>query len=125
MTFDNALAHRIYAGADMLLMPSIYEPCGLNQMYALRYGTLPIVRMTGGLVDTVRPFDGTNKDEANGFGFGSASPSELYLATWLGMLNYKDARLWKALQANGMAEDFSWERSARQYEDVYRRAGAA
>ncbi|HEV7919280.1 MAG TPA: glycogen synthase GlgA [Thermoanaerobaculia bacterium] len=125
LTFDNALAHRIYAGADMLLMPSIYEPCGLNQMYALRYGTLPIVRLTGGLADTVEPFDGTNKEEANGFGFLSASSSELYLATWLGMLNHKDARLWKTLQANGMGEDFSWERSARQYEDVYRRAGAA
>ncbi|HEX8170070.1 MAG TPA: glycogen synthase GlgA [Thermoanaerobaculia bacterium] len=120
--FDNALAHRLYGGADMLLMPSIYEPCGLNQMYALRYGTVPIVRLTGGLADTVIPFDGTNGDSANGFGFVAAHPLELYLSTWVAMLNYKDASLWKALQANGMAADFSWDRSARMYEAVYQRA---
>src|SRR5437879_10826150 len=85
--FDNALAHRIYAGSDILLMPSIYEPCGLNQMYALRYGTVPIVRLTGGLVDTVIPFDGTNIEEANGFGFVSPAPGDLFTATWIGMLN--------------------------------------
>ena len=120
--FDNALAHRIYAGADMLLMPSIYEPCGLNQMYALRYGTLPIVRLTGGLADTVNPFDGTNLGEANGFGFVAAHPVELYLATWVAMLNFKDVHTWKDLQANGMAADFSWERSAKEYERIYKLA---
>ena len=117
--FDNALAHRIYAGADMLLMPSMYEPCGLNQMYALRYGTIPVVRLTGGLADTVIPFDGTNLDDANGFGFVAAHPVELYLATWVASLNFKDGSVWKALQANGMAADFSWERSAREYDRVY------
>jgi starch synthase len=120
--FDNALAHRIYAGADLLLMPSMYEPCGLNQMYALRYGTLPIVRLTGGLADTVIPFDGTNIDVANGFGFVAAHPVELYLATWVAMLNFKDGHAWKSLQANGMAADFSWERSAREYEHTYKLA---
>ena len=120
--FDNELAHRIYAGSDLLLMPSIYEPCGLNQMYALHYGTVPVVRLTGGLVDTVNPFDGTNRSAANGFGFLSTDPMDLYAATWLGMLNYKDLRLWKQLQANGMHTDFSWERSAREYEQVYARA---
>ena len=120
--FDNSLAHRIYAGSDMLLMPSMYEPCGLNQMYSLRYGTLPVVRLTGGLADTVIPFDGTNKDEADGFGFHHLSAEELYLATWVGMLTMKDSRTWKALQGNGMAHDFSWDRSARQYDDVYRLA---
>ncbi|HEY0157195.1 MAG TPA: glycogen synthase [Thermoanaerobaculia bacterium] len=120
--FDNALAHRIYGGADMLLMPSIYEPCGLNQMYALRYGTVPIVRLTGGLADTVIPFDGTNGDVANGFGFVAPHPLELYLSTWLAMLNFKDGASWKSLRANGMAADFSWERSARAYDAVYRRA---
>lgn len=120
--FDSALAHRIYAGCDMLLMPSIYEPCGLNQMYALRYGTIPIVRMTGGLADTVIPFDGTNLDEANGFGFVAAHPLDLYLATWLGVLNYRERGTWKSLQANGMAADFSWDRSARLYDEIYRRA---
>ena len=120
--FDNAYAHRIYAGADILLMPSIYEPCGLNQMYALRYGTIPVVRLTGGLVDTVIPFDGTNGKVGNGFGFVRPVPDELYAATWISMLNYRDARTWKALQTNGMAADFSWDRSAREYEAVYRRA---
>lgn len=120
--FDNALAHRIYAGADMLLVPSIYEPCGLNQMYALRYGTVPVVRLTGGLVDTVNPFDGTNLDAATGFGFVAANPVDLYLATWIAMLNYKDANVWKTLQQNGMEADFSWERSARQYDEIYSRA---
>lgn len=123
--FDNALAHRIYAGADILLMPSIYEPCGLNQMYALRYGAVPVVRMTGGLVDTVIPFDGSNLDEANGFGIGSTSPNDFFAATWIAMLNYKDGRVWRSLQDNGMSADFSWERSARQYEQIYQRAMAA
>jgi starch synthase len=120
--FDTTLATRIYAGADMLLMPSIYEPCGLNQMYALRYGTIPVVRLTGGLADTVIPYDGTNLDTANGFGFIAAHSLELYLATWLAMLNYRDGAAWKSLQANGMEADFSWERSARRYDEVYRRA---
>ena len=123
--FDNALAHRIYAGTDMLLMPSIYEPCGLNQMYALRYGTIPVVRLTGGLVDTVIPFDGTNLDVANGFGFVAAHPVELYLATWVAMLNFKDGGTWKSLQTNGMEADFSWDRSARQYDEVYRKASGS
>jgi starch synthase len=120
--FDNALAHRIYAGSDMLLMPSIYEPCGLNQMYAMQYGTVPVVRLTGGLADTVVPFDGTNLGDATGFGFVAAHPVELYLATWVGMLNYKDAPVWKTLRTNGMEHDFSWERSARLYDEVYRLA---
>jgi starch synthase len=120
--FDNALAHRLYGAADMLLMPSIYEPCGLNQMYALRYGTVPIVRHTGGLVDTVIPFDGTNEDVATGFAFGSTEPGDLYLATWLAILNFNDAKRWRTLQRNGMTTDFSWERSAAEYDLVYRRA---
>lgn len=120
--FDQALAHRIYAGCDMLLMPSVYEPCGLNQMYALRYGTVPIARMTGGLADTVIPFDGTNLEEANGFGYIANHPLDLYLATWLSVLNYREKPTWKSLQQNGMACDFSWDRSARIYDAVYRRA---
>ena len=117
--FDNALAHRIYAGADLLLMPSMYEPCGLNQMYALRYGTLPIVRLTGGLADTVIPFDGTNFETANGFGFYDAHPIDLYRAAWIAMLNYREPAIWTTLQQNGMAADFSWERSAREYSRIY------
>jgi starch synthase len=121
--FDNALAHRIYAGSDMLLMPSIYEPCGLNQLYAMRYGAVPIVRLTGGLADTVIPYDGTNLEEARGFGFVAPHPVELYLATWVGMLNFKDGEVWKALQTNGMECDFSWDRSAKRYDEIYRLAG--
>lgn len=120
--FDDALSHRVYAGADMLLMPSIYEPCGLNQMYALRYGTLPVVRLTGGLVDTVIPYDGTNQEEANGFGFTSIGSDDLFIASWLGMLNYRDATVWKQLQRNAMSSEFSWDRSAEEYDLVYRRA---
>ncbi|MDP9362345.1 MAG: glycosyltransferase, partial [Acidobacteriota bacterium] len=120
--FDNALAHRIYGAADILLMPSIYEPCGLNQMYALRYGTVPVVRLTGGLADTVIPFHGANFDDANGFGFIATNAADFYTATWLAMLNHRESKTWRRLQANGMAADFSWERSARAYEAVYRRA---
>ena len=120
--FDASLAHRIYAGSDMLLMPSMYEPCGLNQMYALRYGTLPVVRLTGGLVDTVIPYDGTNDDVANGFGFSAATPQALHATAWLGILNYREGRVWNQLQRNAMAADFSWSRSAREYDAVYHRA---
>jgi starch synthase len=120
--FDTVLAHRIYAAADILLMPSIYEPCGLNQMYALRYGTVPVARLTGGLADTVIPFNGANVDAANGFGFFSTNAADFYTAAWLAMLNYRETKTWRRLQANGMVADFSWDRSAREYEAVYHRA---
>ena len=123
--FDNALAHRIYAGSDILLMPSLYEPCGLNQMYALRYGTLPVVRLTGGLADTVIPFDGTNGEEANGFGFQLPIAEQLHAATWISMLNYREPLVWKELQNHAMAADFSWNRSANEYERIYRGALAS
>lgn len=123
--FDNALAHRLYAAADILLMPSIYEPCGLNQMYALRYGTLPVIRFTGGLADSVVPYDGTNRDRATGFAFGSASAGEFLGAVLAAIHAFADRPLWMAMQQNGMATDFSWERSARQYDAVYARALAA
>jgi starch synthase len=122
--FQIPLAHKIIAGADMMLMPSRYEPCGLNQMYALRYGTLPIVRLTGGLADTVEPYDGTNRATANGFGFIDTTPRDLYLAVWTALLNFRDGSVWKSLQQNGMPVDFSWHASARRYEGIYRRAQA-
>lgn len=120
--FDNALAHRIYSAADILLMPSIYEPCGLNQMYALRYGAVPVVRLTGGLADTVVPYRGANLDDANGFGFIATNAADFFIATWLAMLNYRESKTWRRLQDNGMATDFSWERSAHAYQAVYHRA---
>src|SRR5260370_16760628 len=100
----------------MMLSPSIYEPCGLSQLYSQRYGTLPVVRLTGGLVDTVIPFDGTNKDVGTGFGFVTPDSADLYFATWVGMLNYKDSRLWKPLQPNGIPPDYSWQPSALAYD---------
>jgi starch synthase len=105
----------------MLLMPSDYEPCGLNQMYAMRYGVVPVVRLTGGLADTVIPFDGSNQETARGFGYTGANERELHLASWIAMLNFRDPATWQALQMNGMMCDFSWDRSAREYDAVYRR----
>ena len=118
--FDTALAHRIIAGADAMVIPSRYEPCGLNQMYALRYGTLPIVRMTGGLADTIVPWDATNSSQANGFGFGPVDRSSLSQALLIARMVFRDRALWSRLQQNGMAADFSWEASAGEYDALYR-----
>lgn len=118
--FDDDLAHRIIAGADVFLMPSRYEPCGLTQMYALRYGTVPVVRRTGGLADTVREFD-PQQGAGTGFLFDAYEPGvfraaiERALSTWRGPH-------WATLMRNGMSVDFSWTASARRYMDVYRHA---
>lgn len=125
LKFDPDLAHKIIAGSDLMVMPSRYEPCGLNQMYALRYATLPVVRMTGGLADTVRPYDGTNAGTANGFGFYSTDSRELQQALLMARLAFRDRKFWHQLQLNGMNDDFSWDHSARQYEQVYEKATAA
>ncbi|HJS56959.1 MAG TPA: glycogen synthase GlgA [Vicinamibacteria bacterium] len=119
--YDTALAHRIQAGADMFLMPSRFEPCGLTQMYALRYGTAPVVRATGGLVDTVEPWDPATQ-RGTGFTFAHADGTGMMWAVDQAMTAYADREAWNALQRNGMAKDFSWERSARAYVEVYRRA---
>ncbi|HET7825611.1 MAG TPA: glycogen synthase, partial [Anaeromyxobacter sp.] len=116
--FDEALAHRIEAGADAFLMPSRYEPCGLNQMYSLRYGTLPIVRAVGGLEDTVEDFDGWM--HGTGFKFRDYTPSALLLGVRRALDTFRDRRAWRALVLRGMAQDFSWDRSARSYEALYR-----
>jgi starch synthase len=117
--FDEPLAHRIMAGADVFLIPSYYEPCGLTQMYALRYGTVPVVRATGGLDDTVDPFHpGTG--EGNGFKF-AAYKAEAFLETVEQAVElFSNSKAWKRLMANGMSEDFSWDRSAQQYLDLYK-----
>jgi starch synthase len=119
--YDEALAHKIVAGSDMFLMPSRFEPCGLTQMYALRYGTAPIVRSTGGLVDTVSPFDGNGG--GTGFRFDTADGTGMMWAIDQALATFRQKKAWKALQKNGMALDYSWERSARSYLDLYRRAG--
>jgi starch synthase len=117
--FDEGLAHRIEAGADVFLMPSRYEPCGLNQLYSLRYGTVPVVRAVGGLEDTVEDYDGWNA--GTGFKFRDYTPAALSLAVRRALDVHRDRRAWRGLQARGMAEDFSWDRSAASYEALYRR----
>ena len=119
--FSDDLARRIYAGADCFLMPSRYEPCGLGQLIALRYGTPPIVRRTGGLADTVRPFDATLRT-GTGFPFDGFSVEELLDAVRRAVAVHRDQDLWRALVRNAMAEDFSWDASAREYVMLYRRA---
>jgi starch synthase len=114
--YDNALAHRIEAGADMFLMPSRYEPSGLSQMYSLRYGTVPIVRATGGLEDTV---DGSIKG-GTGFKFDGVEPEALLAAIRDALAAWRNREAWVALMRRGMAKDFSWGASAARYQELYR-----
>jgi starch synthase len=116
--FDDPLAHRIIAGADILLVPSQYEPCGLTQMYALRYGTVPVVRATGGLDDTIIDFDPVG-NKGNGFKFGPYEANSFLTAIHRAIDVFKDGEPWQRLMQNGMKEDFSWRRSARQYLEIY------
>jgi starch synthase len=119
--FDEPLAHRIMAGADILLVPSRYEPCGLTQMYALKYGTVPIVRATGGLDDTIEQFD-PDSGEGTGFKF-AAYKAEAFLGQIKEAVGlFEDGRGWRKLVKNGMQKDFSWERSAQEYISVYEKA---
>ena len=120
--YDEPTAHRIEAGADAFVMPSRFEPCGLNQMYSLAYGTPPIVRKTGGLADSVEGFDGRNLDVATGFTFDEASPHALASAVLSAQRVFFHREIWRRIVRNGMAQDFSWDRSAEKYEAVYRRA---
>jgi len=122
--FDEALAHKIYAGSDMFLIPSRYEPCGLTQMYSLKYGTVPVVRATGGLEDTIREFQPETR-EGNGFKFRVASPKALRDAVRRAGRIYRRKDLWASLVDNAMACDFSWDRSAGEYLDLYRKILAA
>jgi starch synthase len=115
--FDEALAHRLEAGADAFLMPSRFEPCGLNQMYSLRYGTVPIVRAVGGLEDTVEDYDGWNR--GTGFKFRDYTPAALLLAVRRALETWRDRRAWRGIVSRGMAQDFSWNRSAASYEALY------
>jgi starch synthase len=119
--FDVALSHKIEAGADFFLMPSRYEPCGLNQMYSLRYGTIPIVRATGGLDDTVIPYN-RRTGEGNGLKFEAATADALCLAIYRAATLYRDPAARQRVTANAMQGDYSWDRSAREYEALYREA---
>ncbi|APT76310.1 glycogen synthase [Marinitoga sp. 1135] len=120
--FDIKLAQLIYAGSDMFLMPSRYEPCGLGQMYSMRYGTIPIVRYTGGLADTVKEFN-CEKNIGNGFGFYNYHSSDLLVAI-LKALNiyYRKPECWKNVVLNAMNSNFSWDKSAEEYIHLYKRA---
>jgi starch synthase len=116
--FDERLAHRIEAGADLFLMPSLYEPCGLNQMYSLKYGTIPIVRAVGGLRDTVEDYDPAT-ESGTGFVFESYDAQALLDAIDRGLAAFHDKPAWSALRRRAMAMDFSWDRSAQAYSNLY------
>lgn len=116
--YSESLAHKIEAGADMFIMPSKFEPCGLNQMYSLRYGTVPIVRAVGGLDDTVQNFDTVN-GTGNGFKFGPYRADRLLERIYEAIFAYADRETWAKIQRNGMREDNSWENAARKYVDLY------
>ncbi len=117
--FDNDLAHQIQAGCDMFLMPSRFEPCGLTQMYALKYGTAPVVRATGGLADTITEFDSVS-GSGNGFVFEAYQPAELIATMRRALQTFSDRPAWERLMANCFVADFSWSAAAARYMDFYR-----
>jgi starch synthase len=120
--YDNELSHWIEAGSDFFIMPSRYEPCGLNQIYSLKYGTLPIVRATGGLDDTVEQYDEETGD-GTGFKFWEASSRAIYYVVgWAVSTYYDRPKHFRKMQLKAMRQNFSWEASAKEYEKVYHRA---
>lgn len=121
IAYDNAVAHKVEAGADMFLMPSRYEPCGLNQIYSLKYGTVPIVRATGGLDDTIESFD-LEHGTGTGFKFKDYNGDGLMWALRQALHHYMDERIWKRIQLNGMAKDYSWKGPAAEYVKLYEAA---
>ena len=122
IAYDNALAHKIEAGSDIFLMPSHYEPCGLNQIYSMRYGTIPVVRATGGLDDTVEQFDPQTR-RGTGFKFKEYNSETLLETVQLAVAVYRsDPNVWHTMMRNGMTQDYSWPNSAREYVKVYERA---
>jgi starch synthase len=124
IAFDERIAHTIYAGSDLFLIPSRYEPCGLTQMYAMKYGTVPVVRATGGLDDSVEEFDQA-AGSGNGFKFAEAAPEPLLEATARAVSAFGRPDDWQVLLRNAMAADFSWERSARTYLALYERIASS
>ena len=120
IAYDNAIAHKIEAGSDMFLMPSKYEPCGLNQIYSLKYGTVPIVRATGGLDDTIEPWD-ARTGRGTGFKFSDYNGEALLLTIKDALKAFRDQTSWQTLMRNGMDKDFSWNNSAKEYGRIYER----
>jgi starch synthase len=121
LTFNTEMAQGLYAGSDMFLMPSRWEPCGLGQMIAMRYGSVPIVRSVGGLADTVQEYD-PRTGEGNGFTFNNYDPWELFAAIVRALELYRFKDIWRKLQQRGLAADHSWQASAMRYVEVYRNA---
>jgi len=121
LTYDETLSHRIQAGADILLMPSRYEPCGLTQMYSLRYGTIPVVRRTGGLADTIS--DSTpvslQAGTATGFCFNDATSTDFLQASRAAIASYQAGSHWQQIMQTAMLRDFTWKTSAEKYVNVY------
>jgi starch synthase len=124
IAYDDKIAHLIEAGADIFLMPSRYEPCGLNQIYSLRYGTVPVVRATGGLDDTIESFD-LQHGTGTGFKFQEYTGAEFLQCIRQALHHYAEEPVWKRIQLNGMAKDFSWNISAAEYAKLYEAARAA
>lgn len=118
LKYDNVLAHKVEAGADIFLMPSRYEPCGLNQIYSMKYGTPPVVRATGGLDDTVEEWDPETRT-GTGFKFSSTDPLDLLAALRRAFAAFQDKAAWRQLMKNGMAQEFTWNKPARKYVAVY------
>jgi starch synthase len=116
--FDETLAHMIEAGSDIFLMPSAYEPCGMNQMYSLKYGTIPIVHKIGGLAETINEYNPLDKS-GNGFVFEKHTAKDLIRAVKRALKIYKKNDIWKEMQLSAMKEDFSWDRSAKEYLELY------
>jgi starch synthase len=119
--YNDELAHQIIAGADIFLMPSRYEPCGLDQLYCLRYGTIPVVRATGGLDETIKEHD-PDTGEGNGFKFAGSTPAELLAAVQRALAVYRDRPAWESLMRQNMALDFSWDTVAPKYLELYQNA---
>jgi starch synthase len=121
MDMSPALLHKVAAGADIALIPSRYEPCGLNQLYSFRYGSVPVVRATGGLRETVKPFNAETL-KGNGFVFKEYSAEALVEAVKRALRCYQKPKIWKRLMLNGFFEDFSWKHAAKRYAKLYERS---
>jgi len=120
LEYDESLSHLVFAGADMFLMPSKYEPCGLTQLYSMCYGTVPVVRATGGLADTVRDFD-LDGGKGTGFCFTAYEAGAFKESILRAVRIWNNKSAWRTVMKNGMASDFSWNRSAQQYLDAYQK----
>jgi starch synthase len=118
ITYDETLAHKVEAGSDIVLMPSRSEPCGLNQIYGMKYGTVPVVRATGGLDDTVQEWS-AEAGTGTGFRFNEYLPEELLQALRRAFASFADRKQWQKLMRNGMARDYSWTKPAKEYIQLY------